>query len=211
MKVMASGPTNSWQIDGGKNWNSDRLYFLGLQNHWSWWLLLWNWKTLAPWKKIYDKLSILKSRDITLLTKVHSRTDRSLDHKESWVPINWCFHTVVLDKTVKSPLNCKEIKSVNPKGNQPRIFIGRTDEEAKAPIVWPPDANNWLLEKTLILGMIEVRRKKGWRGWDSWRASPARWTWVWASSRSWWWAGKPGVLQSMGLQRVRHDWVTKLN
>ena len=70
-----------------------------------------------------------------------------LDHKEDWVPKNWCFQTVVLEKTLESPLDCKEIKSVNPKGNQPLIFIRRTDAEAEAPILWPPDAKNWFFGK----------------------------------------------------------------
>ena len=68
-------------------------------------------------------------------------------YKESWVPKNWCFWTVVLEKTPESPLDCKEIKSVNPKGNQSWIFIGRTDAEAEIPIVWPPDGKNWLIGK----------------------------------------------------------------
>ena len=70
-----------------------------------------------------------------------------LDHKESWVPKNWCFSTVVLEKTLESPLDCKEIKPINPKGNQSWIFIGRTDAEAEALILWPPDAKNWLIRK----------------------------------------------------------------
>ena len=70
-----------------------------------------------------------------------------LDHKEGWAPKNWCFWTVVLEKTPESPLDCKEIKLVNPQGNQSWIFIGRTDAEAEAPILWPPDAKNWLTGK----------------------------------------------------------------
>ena len=70
-----------------------------------------------------------------------------LDHKEGWVPKNWCFQTVVLEKTLESPLDCKEIKPVNPKGNQPWICIGRTDAEAEAPILWPPDVKSWLTGK----------------------------------------------------------------
>ena len=72
---------------------------------------------------------------------------RELDYEESWVPKNWCFWTVVLEKTLESPLDCKEIKLVNPKGNQLWIFFGRTDAEAEAPILWPPDAKGWLFEK----------------------------------------------------------------
>ena len=70
-----------------------------------------------------------------------------LDHKEGRVPKNWCFWTVVLEKTLESPLGCKEIKPVNPKGNQPWIFTGRTDAKAEAPIIWPPDAKSWLTGK----------------------------------------------------------------
>ena len=70
-----------------------------------------------------------------------------LDYKESWAPKNWCFWTVVLKKTLESPLDCKEIKPVNPKGNQPWIFIERTDAEAEAPILWPPEVKNWLTGK----------------------------------------------------------------
>ena len=84
-----------------------------------------------------------------------------LDHKESWTP-NWCFWTVVLEKTLESPLDCKEIQPVNPKGNQSWIFFGRSDAEAKAPILWAPDAQIWLLEKVLMLGKTEGRRK-GWQ------------------------------------------------
>ena len=70
-----------------------------------------------------------------------------LDYKESWVAKNWCFWTVVLEKTLESPLDCKEIKPVNPKGNQPWVFIGRTDAEAETPILWPPDVKNWFIWK----------------------------------------------------------------
>ena len=75
--------------------------------------------------------------------------------------LNWCFWTMVLEKTLESSLACKEIKSVNPKGNQSWIFIGRTDGETEAPILWPPDVKNWLIEKTLMLGKIEGRRRRG--------------------------------------------------
>ena len=100
--------------------------------------------------------SILKRKDITLLTKVHTGKAMifpivvwmcELDHKEGWELKNFCFQTVVLDKTLESPLNCKEIKPVNPKGNQVWIFIWRTDAKAEAPIRWPPDAKRWLLRK----------------------------------------------------------------
>ena len=89
-----------------------------------------------------------------------------LDPKEGWAQKNWCFWTVVLEKTLENPLDCKqEIKPVHPEGNQSWIFIGRTDAEAATPIFWPPDAKGWLIRKTLMLGKIEDRR----RGWQSMR------------------------------------------
>ena len=100
-----------------------------------------------------------------------------LDHKESWVPKNWCFWIVVLEKTLESPLDSKEINSVNPKGNQPWIFIGRTDAEAEGPVLWPPDTKRqWCWEGLKAAGKGDNR------GWDSWIVSPSQWTWVWASS-----------------------------
>ena len=113
---------------------------------------------LAPWKKSFDKLdSILKSRDITLPTKGLSSESYGfssghvwmwqLDHKESWALKNWCFWTVVLEKTLESPLDCKEIQPVHPKGNQSWIFTGRTDANTEASILWPPDVKNWLTGK----------------------------------------------------------------
>ena len=135
-----------------------------------------------------------------------------LDYKESWALKDWCFWTVVLEKTPESPLDCKEIQPVHPKGNQSWIFIGRTDVEADTPILWPPDGKNWLIGKDLDGGKDWRWEEKGInRGWDGWMASPTQWTWVWVNSESWWWTGKPGVLWFMGLQRLRHDWATELN
>ena len=96
-----------------------------------------------------------------------------LDHKEGWVPKNRCFQTVVLKKTVESPLNCKEIKPVNPKGSQPWIFIRRTDAEAEAPVLWPPDAQRWLIGKDPDVGKDWRQEKKGMTGdemvgWHHW-------------------------------------------
>ena len=131
-----------------------------------------------------------------------------LDYEESWVSKNWCFWTVVLEKTLESSLDCKEIQPVHPKGNQTWIFIGRTDVEAETSILWPPDAKNWLIWK-------DPDPDKDWRqeekGTTGWMASLTLWTWVWVNSGSWWWTGKPCVLQSMGSQRVRYDWATEVN
>ena len=132
-----------------------------------------------------------------------------LDHKENWAPKNRCFWTVVLEKSLESPLDNKEIKPVNPKGNQPWIFIGRTDAEAL--ILWPPEAKNWLMWKDHDAGKDWRQEEKGMtEGWDGWMASLTQWTWVCINSRNWWWTGRPGVLQSMGLQTVGHDWATEL-
>ena len=134
-----------------------------------------------------------------------------LDYKESWAPKCWCFWTLVLEKTLESPVDCKEIQPVHPKGIQSWIFTGRTDAEAGTPILCPPDANNWLTWKDLDARKDWRQEEKGTTGWDGWMASPTWWTWVWVSSGSWWWTGRPDVLQSMRLQRVRHDWATELN
>ena len=121
-------------------------------------------------RKVMTNLdSIWKSRDITLPTKVHQvkamvfpvvmyGCERELDYKESWVPKDWCFWTVVLEKTLESPLDCKESQPVHPKGSQSWIFIGRTDAEAETPILWPPHA---AFEKTLMLRKILGGRRRG--------------------------------------------------
>ena len=99
-----------------------------------------------------------------------------LDHKESWALKNWCFWTVVLEKTLESPSDCKEIQPVNPKGNQSWIFIGRTEAEAETPTLWPPDAKNWLIWKDLDAGKRLKAGEGDYRGWDGWMASPTWWT-----------------------------------
>ena len=111
---------------------------------------------------------------------------------------------VVLEKILESPLDCKEIELVNSKGDQSWTFIGRTHAEAQAPTLWLTDAKNWLIWKHPDAGKDWRQEEKGTtRGWDGWMASLTWWTWVWASSRSWWQTGKPGMLQSMRLQRVK--------
>ena len=84
-----------------------------------------------------------------------------LDYKESWALKNWCFWTVVLEKTLESPLDCKEIQPVHPKRDQSWVFTARTDVEAETPILWPPDVKSWLIWNTLMLGKIEGRRRRG--------------------------------------------------
>ena len=134
-----------------------------------------------------------------------------LDYKESWALKNWCFWTVVLEKTLESPLDFKVIQPVHPKGDQPWVFTGMTDVEAETPILWPPDAKSWLIWKDPDWERLRAGGEGDNRGWDGWMASLTQWTWVWVNSGSWWWTVRPGVLQSMGLQRVGHDWATELN
>ena len=135
-----------------------------------------------------------------------------LDYKENWALKNWCFWTVLMEKALESPLDCKEIQPVHPKGNQSWIFTGRTDAEAETPNTLATSCEElthwkrpWCWERLKVGGEGDDR------GWDGWMASPTQWTWVWVNSGSWWWTGKPGMLQSMGSQRVWQDWATELN
>ena len=100
---------------------------------------------------------------------------------------------------------------VNPKGNQPWLFIGRPDTEAEAPILWPPDAKSWLTGKhpAWCWERLRARGERSDRGWDGWMASLAQWTWVWANSGRCWRTGNTSVLQYLGSLRVRHDWATE--
>ena len=105
-----------------------------------------------------------------------------LDHKEDWARKKWCFWTVVLEKTLESSLDSREIKPVNSKGNQPWIFVGRPDAEAEAPTLWLPDVKIWFTGKDPDSGK-DWGQEKAVMGWDGWMASLTQWTWVWASSR----------------------------
>ena len=158
MKIMASGLITSWQIDGETMETVTDFIFLGSKitadgdcSHEIK-------RQLLLGRKIMTYLdSILKSRDITLPTKVHIVKGMvfpsshvwmwELDYEESWPPKNWCFWTVVLEKTIESALDCKEIQPVHPKGDQSWVFIGRTNIEAETPILWPPDGKSWLIWK----------------------------------------------------------------
>ena len=136
-----------------------------------------------------------------------------LDHKEGWMTKNWCFRTVVLEKTLESPWDSKEIKPANPKGNQSwtESWTGRTDAKAEASILWLPNVKSQLIGKDPDAGKDWGPEEKGMTEWDGWMVSPTQWTWIWVNSGSWWWTGGLGMLQSMGSQRVGHDWVTELN
>ena len=129
-----------------------------------------------------------------------------LDCEEGWAPKNWCFWTVALEKTLESPLDCKEIQSVHSEGDQPWVFFERNDAKAETPILWPSHVKSWLIGEDSDAG-----GEGDDRGWDGGMASLTRCTWVWVNSSSWWWTGRPGVLRFMGLQRIGHDWETELN
>ena len=169
-KIIASSTITSWQINGGKMETVTDFIFLGYKinadgecsHKIKRWLLLGR-------KAMTNLHSILKTRDITLPTKVcivkvmvflvvYTRM-WELDHKEGWAPKNWCFQTAVWEKTLESPLDSK-IKPVNPKRNQSWIFIGRTDADAEAPVLWPPDAKSQLVGKDPDAGK-DWRQKKG--------------------------------------------------
>ena len=119
--------------------------------------------------------------------------------------------SVVLEKTLESPLDCKEIQPVHSKGDQSWVFFGRTDANAETPILWPLHAKSWLIGRLWCWEGLGAGGEGDNRGWDGWMASLIWWTWVWVNSESWWWTGRPGVLRFKGSQRVGHNWVTELN
>ena len=172
-------------------------------------------------RKVMTNLdSILKSRDITLLTKVHlvkaivfpvvmyggdSWTIKKAEHWRINAFELWCWRKLLRVPWTARRSNQSIIKEISPECSLEGLMLklklqysGHLMERAVS------------FEKTLMPGKIEGRWKD-WRRWDGWMASPTWWTWVWVNSMSWWWTGTPGVLQSMGSQRVRHDWVTELN
>ena len=207
---------NRW----GNNGNSDRLYFLHLQNHSGWWLQPWNSKTLAPWKKSNDKprQHIKKQRHYFAYKGPYSQSHGfssshvqmwELDNKKVWVPKNWCLWTVMLGRLLRIPWTAS-------------IDSGQYWRKSTLNIHWkdwcrswsPNTSATWCEElahwkRALMLGKIEGRRKRGWQRMIWLDGITDSMIWVWASSRRWWRAGKPGVLQSMRSQRVRHYWVTE--
>ena len=134
-----------------------------------------------------------------------------LDCEESWVPMNWCFWTVVLENTLERPLDYKEIHPVHSKGDESWVFFGRTDAKAETPVLchlmWGVDS----LERLWCWEGLEAGGERDNRGWDGWMASLTPRTWLLVNSGSWWWTGRPGVRKFLGLQRVGHDWATELN
>ena len=224
-KIMVSCPITSWQIDE-ETMETVRDFILGgapksLQIVTAAMKL----RRLILGRKAMTNLdNLLRSRDITLPPKVHLVKAIAfllshvwmweLDYKESWVPKNWCFWTVVLEKTLESSLDCKQIQPVNPKGNQSWMF--RTDWKdwcwswnSNTLTTWCEEPTHW--KRLWCWERLMMEGEGDNRGWHGWMASPTQWTWVWVGFRSCWWTGRPGVLQSMWLQRVIHDWATELN
>ena len=204
---------NRWENSG----NSGRLYILGtkitVDGDCSHEIK----RMLTPWKETYDQpRQHIKTQKHYFANKGPSSQSYGfpsghvwmweLDYKASWAPKNWCSWTVVLEKTtLESPLDCKDIQPVHPKEDQSWVFIGRTDVEAETPILQPPDAKSWLICKDPDAGEDWKQEKKGMTedemvGWHHWLNGLE-----WVSSKSWWWTGRPGMLQSTGSQRVRHD------
>ena len=171
---MASGPITSWQIDGE---TVADFIFGGLQNHCRWWLQPWNKKTLFPWKEGYDQpRQHIKKQRHCFANKGPS--SQGYGFSSSWVWMceswtvkkpecfdestkNWCFWTVVLEKTLESPLDCKEIQPVHLKADQSWVFIGKTDAEAETPILWPPHVKSWLIGKDPDAGRGWGQEEKG--------------------------------------------------
>ena len=176
-KIMASSPITSWEIDGETVETVSDFIFLGSKitadcdcSHEIKRRLLLGRKVMTHLDSIDIVMSLQKQRHY-FANKGSSSQGYGfscgrvwmweLECEEGWAPKNWCLWIVVLEKTLESPLDCKEIQPVHPKGNQSWIFIGRTDVETETPILWPPDTNNWLIWKDPDMGKIEGRRKRG--------------------------------------------------
>ena len=222
-KIMASSPITSWQIDGETVkkvrdfiFCSSKITLDGDCNHEIERCLLLGRKAMT------NIDNILKSRDTTLANKGPSSQSYGfssghvwmweLDYKESWAQKIWCFWTMVLEKTLESPLDCKENQSVNPKGNHVLNIHWKDwcwSWNSNTLATWYEEMTHW--KRPWCWERLKAAREGDDRRWDGWMASLTQWTWVWASSRSWWWTGRPGVLQSMGSQRVGPDWATELN
>ena len=182
---------------------------------------------LTPWKKSYDQhKQHMKKQRHYFANKGPSCQSYAfssshvwmweMDSKESWALKNWCFWTVVLEKTLESPLGCKESNQYILKEISPDLLIRippciKLMQKLKLQYFGYLIERIDLLKNILMLGGLKVGGEGDDRGWDGWMASLTRWTWAWVSSGSWWWIGKPDMLQFIGLQRVGHDWATELN
>ena len=213
MKSMASGPIPSWQIDGETMETVTDFIFLGSKitadgdcSH-----------SLLLGRKVMTNLdSILKSRDITLLTKVcivkamvfpvvmylrESWTIKKAEHRRIDTFEQWCWRRLLRVPWTARRSNQSILKEINPEYSLEEMMLKLMLQYFDY-LMWRADS----LEKTLTLGEIEGERRRGNRGWDGWMTTLIQWTWIWVNSGSWWWTGRPGVLQFIGLQRVGHNW-----
>ena len=217
---MASGPITSWQIDGETVETVTDFNFVGLQNHCRLWLQPWSKKTLIPWKESYDqpRQDIQKQRHYFVNKSPSSQGYGfssghvwmwELDCEESWALKNWCFELWCWRRLLRVPWTARRSNQSTLKEISPDYWLEGLMLNLKLQYLAP-----WCKELThLKRPWCWERLKTGegdHRGWDGWMTSGTRGTWVWASSGSWWWTEKPGLLQSMGSQRVSHDWVTEL-
>ena len=219
---MASGLITSRQIDretvgkvtdfilGGSKITADGDYSHEIKRH------------LLLRRKVMTNLdSILKNRDITLPTKVRlvkamvipvvmygweSWTVKKAERRRIDAFELWCWRSLLRVIWTARRSNQSILKEISP-----GCSLEALDAEAETPIIWPPHAKSWLIGKDSDAARDRGRRRRDDREWDGWMASPTQWTWVWVNFGSWWWTGRPGMLQFMGSQRVGHDWATELN
>ena len=177
---------------------------------------------LAPWKKTYDqpRQHIKKQRHSFANKGPYSQSHGfsnshewmwELDYKESWVAMNWCFWTVVWRRLLRVPLTARRsnqsiIKEISPEYSLEGLML-KLKLQNFGQLMWRTDS----LERPWCWDGLKAGGEGDDRGFNGWMASPTQWTWVWVSSGSWWWTGRPGVLQSMGSQKVRHNWATELH
>ena len=215
-EIMASGPITSWQIGGETmeivgDFTEDSDCSHEIKR-----------RLLLGRKGMTNLESILKKQRHYFADKGPSSQSYSfssshvwiweLDYKESWALKDWCFWTVVLEKTLESPWDCKEIQLVNPKGNsvlnihwKDRCWSWNSNTLA----TWCKERTHW--ERPWCWGRLKEGGEGDDRGQEGWMASPTQWMWIWVNFGRWWWTGRPGVLWFMGLQRVGHNWATELN
>ena len=177
---------------------------------------------LAPWKKSYDqpRQHIKKQKHYFAnkgpCSQCYGFSSShvwlwELDYKESWVPKNWCFWTVMLEKTLERPLNCRDPTSQSQRKSVLNIHWKDWcwSWSSNTLATWCEEVTHW--KRPWCWERLKAGEEGANRGWDGWMASPTLWTWVWVTSGSWWWTGKPGILQSMRSQRVGRYWETQLN
>ena len=206
----------------GKQWKQWQTLFWGLQNHCRRWLQPWNKKTLTPWKKSYDQpRQHIKSRDITFPTmfrlikamvfpvimyECESWTIKKAEHQRIDA-----FELCCCIRLLRVPWTARRFNQPIPKDISPECSLEGLMMKLKLQYFgqWCEELIH--LNRPWCWERLKTGREGDNRGWDGWMASLTQWAWVWINSGSWWWTGRPGVLQSMGLQRVGHDWATELN